>query len=98
MHTLRWTLLLLLCGGAVPAQDLLWRLEGNGSLIGRGREIQRLGDANGDGWEDLIEWGVLYDATSPWLSRNAIFVTSGRDGTVLTEAYRVSRRLQFLRG
>ena len=84
MHTLRWTLLLLLCGGAVPAQDLLWRLEGNGSLIGRGREIQRLGDANGDGWEDLIEWGVLYDATSPWLSRNAIFVTSGRDGTVLT--------------
>ncbi|MEO6597228.1 MAG: FG-GAP-like repeat-containing protein [Planctomycetota bacterium] len=74
----------LLCVSAARAQDLLWRLEGNGSLIGRGREIYRLGDANGDGWEDLIEWGEVYEPTSPYLRRNAIFVTSGRDGSVLS--------------
>src|SRR4029079_8163166 len=50
----------------------------------RGREIHRLGDVNGDGWEDLIEWGELFDPTVSSQRRNAIFVTSGRDGSVIS--------------
>ncbi|HEX6811013.1 MAG TPA: FG-GAP repeat protein [Planctomycetota bacterium] len=64
------------------AQDLQWRLEGVGGVMRRGISIHRLGDTNGDGWEDLIEWG---ETTSPGgVRRNAFFVTSGQDGSVMS--------------
>lgn len=67
---------------SVQAQELLWRQEGQGGVIRRGMNVLRLGDANNDGWEDLVELG---ETTSPGNTRRiAFFITSGQDGTVLS--------------
>src|SRR5687767_372032 len=46
---------------SVVGQDLLWRVEGVGGLIGRGRDLHRMGDFNNDGWEDLLEQGEFWN-------------------------------------
>lgn len=84
MRALRLCVLVLLAAVCLPGQELLWRLEGQGGVLGRGRELYRLGDVNGDGWEDMIEWGEVADAASPAGRRNALFVTSSQNGAVLS--------------
>ncbi len=81
MHRAIASLLVL---GPAAAQDLVWKAQGNGNLINRGRELRRLGDADGDGWDDLVEMGSLFNAGSPGLRYEHIFVTSGRDGSVMS--------------
>lgn len=74
--------LFLVSAACVPVagQDLLWRREGVSSMNRRGMEIYRLGDVDGDGWEDLLEMGQIHDPASPWLARGAVFITSSVDG------------------
>lgn len=80
----RWTLLVVCatsCAG-LYAQDLLWRVEGINGQIRRGQELRRIGDCNGDGWEDLVEVGG--DSVNGVVVR----ITSGRDGAVLSSSPR----------
>src|SRR5688572_14246729 len=53
----------LAVAGDVVVQELLWRREGVGGALRRGIQLQRLGDVNGDGWDDLIELG---ETTAPY--------------------------------
>lgn len=78
--------IVVLFGLTLPlvSQDLLWRAEGNGSQIGRGREIYRLGDVDGDGWDDLLESGQMYNAVAPGFRYAHILIASGRDGHILS--------------
>lgn len=68
----------------LPGQELLWRLEGTGGQLQRGNELHRMGDVNGDGWDDVLERGVFPDPASPFAARNAIFLTSSQDGSILS--------------
>lgn len=65
----------------MPAQDLVWRVEGVGGVIGRGGDLHRLGDFNGDGWDDILEKGVASLGTSLVM---AMRIVSGRDGSILS--------------
>ena len=74
----------LVSSGGLDAQELFWRREGLGGQLGRGFEIYRLGDCNGDGWDDMLEVGQLSDPSSPAGRSNAVFITSSQDGSVLS--------------
>lgn len=76
--------LLLILSSAVAtlsSQDLLWRVEGVGGVIQRGVDLHRIGDYNGDGWEDLLESGGYLLGFGGW---GAIRVVSGYDGSILS--------------
>lgn len=88
MHTVRrrgFELLWLgLACAPLAAQDLLWRAEGIGGVIGRGADLHRLGDFNGDGWDDLLERGEEWNGT---YRSQIIRISSGRDGSILTAGW-----------
>lgn len=67
------------------AQDLLWRAEGTGGVLGRGLDLHRIGDFNQDGWEDIIETtaAIAPGPIGPH-ARVSMRVTSGLDGTTLS--------------
>ena len=67
----------------LSAQDLLWRVEGVGGLVGRGRDLHRIGDFNHDGWEDLLERGPVWNGQ---YIEDAIRIVSGADGSILSSA------------
>jgi hypothetical protein len=50
----------------------------------RGFEIRRLGDANRDGWEDLVEVGEVL--TPPTTRNPVVRITSSRDGSIVSTA------------
>ena len=67
----------------LTSQDLLWRVEGVGGLIGRGTDLHRMGDFNNDGWEDLLEkgetWSPQFQFRMPTMR-----IISGYDGSILS--------------
>ena len=65
----------------LSSQDLLWRVEGVGGLIGRGADLHRMGDFNNDGWEDLLEQGEFWNGQ---YRTPAMRIISGYDGTILS--------------
>ena len=69
--------------GALPCQDLLWRAEGVGGLIGRGADLHRMGDFNNDGWDDLLELGEVW-STQYQYRIQTMRVVSGYDGSILS--------------
>ncbi|HEX6810897.1 MAG TPA: hypothetical protein VF384_04665 [Planctomycetota bacterium] len=68
---------------SVAGQDLLWRVEGVGGLIGRGVDLHRMGDFNNDGWEDLLEEGEFWNGQ---FRTPAMRIISGHDGSILSSA------------
>lgn len=78
-----WSLACTLLAAALPAQDPLWVREGIGGQVRLGVELQRLGDIDGDGWEDFLEWGTDPAPTTPPFG-NVIRVVSSRDGSVIS--------------
>src|SRR5262245_8249591 len=74
---------LLVLSGRLACQDLLWRVEGVGGLIGRGVDLHRIGDYNHDGWDDLLERGVMWNGQN---AVGAIRIVSGQDGSILSSA------------
>ncbi len=84
----RASLVLLLFATLAPCQDVLWRREGIEDQESRGRVLWRLGDVNGDGFEDLMEYVRVRVSPGQWCCwESEIWVTSGRDGSRLS-AYR----------
>ncbi|HEU4418647.1 MAG TPA: hypothetical protein VFT55_06885, partial [Planctomycetota bacterium] len=67
----------------LTSQDLLWRVEGVGGLIGRGADLHRMGDFNNDGWEDLLEKGEFWNGQ---FRTYAMRIISGYDGSILSSA------------
>lgn len=53
-------------------------------MIGRGADLHRLGDFNGDGWDDLLERGEAWNGTN---RVQVIRFTSGRDGSILSSGW-----------
>jgi len=67
----------------IAGQDLLWRVEGVGGLIVRGADLHRMGDFNNDGWEDLLERGVMWNGQN---AVEAMRIVSGQNGSILASA------------
>lgn len=71
--------------GAATCQEVLWRVDGVGDQVRRGFEVHRLGDVNGDGWEDMIELGAGVVPQGAGCNMwECVWITSGRDGQVLS--------------
>jgi hypothetical protein len=64
------------------AQEVLWRVEGVGGILGRGQDLHRLGDFNNDGWDDLME--ACGTTTSSGLPGEQMLIVSGYDGSILS--------------
>src|SRR5262245_41229475 len=83
---IRAVCLLVLGTTCMVAQEVAWRVEGSQlptTRIDRGVEICRLGDIDGDGWEDFLAEGQGIQPPSTFY-QNEIWITSGRDGRILS--------------
>ncbi len=67
---------------ALSAQEI-WHLDDVFQQIQHGTRVLRLGDINGDGWDDLLEMGLGINPSGGFY-RNALYCISGRDGTTLS--------------
>ena len=75
--------LLATCAVSATAQEVLWRVEGVYDQLERGVVLRRLGDVNGDGWDDFLEIGLGRHGPAAAL-RDEVWVTSGHDGHILS--------------